>query len=1056
MCRAHGIPHQRVTDCSGLDSALSAAWGLNRHSVVEVITDRIKNVRVHKYIQARVQAAVQQCFNLVTVVPSSPEYLNRTLVASATQGEPLTGAATTQLPPGAASTQPSTSAASTQPYTGAASTQLPPSAASTQLPSGGQAAAQLCPTLTVASAGCQQFSLPMVRPLTTSASGGRDTRQGLYIRIQLEEDDRSTACGVGEVSPLPGLHSETLEQAAAQAAAVMALMQGVQVPREIALLGGRLGRFGIESALLGAIASARSCSMSELLGPQNQSSRVSPSDPSPALGQTDPSPCVSINGLVSAATLEEAVSQAKYLVLEQGFLALKIKVARRSPEEDAEVVAAIRIAVGEAVQLRADANRGWSLDEAVRFGQAVQGCNIAFVEEPTQDPFDMPEFFRRTGVRVAVDESLDDGSFSVVGPHRGALSASLLNSQGQHLELVASTGLAALVVKPSKLGSYEIVEALAAWAHNEAVQVIISSSFESSAGIAILCELASAVDQGMGHSRAPIQILNQGQSQGSSRPIPASGARSMSLASGAVGCMPVSHGLGTLSWFLDADTPRQSTDETGQPSSSSSASSSGCSQSGGTTSSVTESRCTESRSSESKRTESRSTESTSTESSSTNSSQGSASASSKTPEPNATRANNSSSSASHSSGLEARREGGDANGNRPGAWGGGSTTGVHSQKHLQRLLTDSGKTVTCAEMGQHALRAGSEQYKNPNTGDAGVRSSNPYCGDIKVLSFQRSVHVAGVEYTFQVLEVAGTQAEGTGAKSVPKPPVVFLHGFLGCGGDWRPVMDGMAAAGHRCIAIDLPGHGDTSLISPGSSGSSSDQIRSDQISEEYGLPCTAAAIQALCGELGLQGAVLVGYSLGARLALSMALSSSQTFSSLVMVSGTAGIEDKAAASARAAADDALASHLVTSRDLPLFLESWYSTLMWAPLRRHPRFRELLQRRGVKGDQKLLATALKATSTGRMESMWHQLQDLDMPLLLVTGAQDVKFNAIARRMMRTLSPGIMSRDEFGNSGGGGAQHVVLPACGHAVPSEKPLLLLRTLLASIYSSEICGKQ
>ena len=38
-----------------------------------------------------------------------------------------------------------------------------------------------------------------------------------------------------------------------------------------------------------------------------------------------------------------------------------------SPEEDARTLLAIRGAVGPTVGLRADANRGWSLEEAVRF-----------------------------------------------------------------------------------------------------------------------------------------------------------------------------------------------------------------------------------------------------------------------------------------------------------------------------------------------------------------------------------------------------------------------------------------------------------------------------------------------------------------------------------------------------------------------------------------------------------------------------------------------------------------------------------------------------------------
>jgi hypothetical protein len=36
MCRAHGIPHQRASTPEEYQQALNSAWGLNRHSVVEV------------------------------------------------------------------------------------------------------------------------------------------------------------------------------------------------------------------------------------------------------------------------------------------------------------------------------------------------------------------------------------------------------------------------------------------------------------------------------------------------------------------------------------------------------------------------------------------------------------------------------------------------------------------------------------------------------------------------------------------------------------------------------------------------------------------------------------------------------------------------------------------------------------------------------------------------------------------------------------------------------------------------------------------------------------
>ncbi|GAX86654.1 hypothetical protein CEUSTIGMA_g14062.t1, partial [Chlamydomonas eustigma] len=65
MCRAQGIPHQRVTTSQDLHRALTAAWGLNRHSVVEVITDRGTNLDFHRKIQGQVSRATQAAYSLM-------------------------------------------------------------------------------------------------------------------------------------------------------------------------------------------------------------------------------------------------------------------------------------------------------------------------------------------------------------------------------------------------------------------------------------------------------------------------------------------------------------------------------------------------------------------------------------------------------------------------------------------------------------------------------------------------------------------------------------------------------------------------------------------------------------------------------------------------------------------------------------------------------------------------------------------------------------------------------------------------------------------------------
>lgn len=81
-------------------------------------------------------------------------------------------------------------------------------------------------------------------------------------------------------------------------------------------------------------------------------------------------------------------------------------------------------------------------------------------------------------------------------------------------------------------------------------------------------------------------------------------------------------------------------------------------------------------------------------------------------------------------------------------------------------------------------------------------------------------------------------------------PIVFLHGLTFDRGTWEPIIDRLAHR-FRCIAVDLPGHGE----SPGLPRSL----------EELG-----RQVWALVTELGIERPVLVGHSLAAALVSMMA------------------------------------------------------------------------------------------------------------------------------------------------------------------------------------------
>ncbi|KAK3256955.1 hypothetical protein CYMTET_33939, partial [Cymbomonas tetramitiformis] len=125
---------------------------------------------------------------------------------------------------------------------------------------------------------------------------------------------------------------------------------------------------------------------------------------------------------------------------------------------------------------------------------------------------------------------------------------------------------------------------------------------------------------------------------------------------------------------------------------------------------------------------------------------------------------------------------------------------------------------------------------------------------------------------------------GAGLRAVASqtelPALVFLHGFLGSGDEWGSCMAALSARGFRCVALDLPGHGGT-ITTP--SGNAAEL-------PSYSLENVGDAVAAAITTLGLQGCTVVGYSLGARVALWLALRRSRHVARAVVVSGSPGLQ----------------------------------------------------------------------------------------------------------------------------------------------------------------------
>jgi 2-succinyl-6-hydroxy-2,4-cyclohexadiene-1-carboxylate synthase len=238
------------------------------------------------------------------------------------------------------------------------------------------------------------------------------------------------------------------------------------------------------------------------------------------------------------------------------------------------------------------------------------------------------------------------------------------------------------------------------------------------------------------------------------------------------------------------------------------------------------------------------------------------------------------------------------------------------------------------------------------------------------------------------------------------PRLVLAHGFTQTARSWGRFAH-LVGADRELVRVDLPGHG-------GSSEVRADLVRAGE----------------LLAEAAASGGVpfdLLGYSLGARVALHTALSAPPGLRSLVLIGGTAGIEDPVRREERRRRDEALAAEL--EADLDGFLTRWVASPMFAGLA-DPGLDE--RRRNTKEG---LASSLRLASTGCQRPLWRRLGELQAPVLALAGADDPRFALAAARLARAAPCGAFS---------------LVPGAGHAAHLAQPelcALIVRRFLDAV---------
>jgi 2-succinyl-6-hydroxy-2,4-cyclohexadiene-1-carboxylate synthase len=246
-------------------------------------------------------------------------------------------------------------------------------------------------------------------------------------------------------------------------------------------------------------------------------------------------------------------------------------------------------------------------------------------------------------------------------------------------------------------------------------------------------------------------------------------------------------------------------------------------------------------------------------------------------------------------------------------------------------------------------------------------------------------------------------------------PVVLLHGFTQSASAWGRVAERLARD-HTVVRLDAPGHGRSASVAAGLTDGADLMVD------------TVAATTST----GSRAPRWVGYSMGGRYALQVALRHPSAVSRLVLVSATAGIDDPDERRRRQESDEARAAW-VEEIGLEAFVKEWLTQPLFATL--PPEAAAVESRLG--GTAPGLASSLRLAGTGCQEPVWNRLDRLDMPVLVVAGALDPRYVGLARRLVDGI--------------GANAHLAIIGDAGHACHLERPEPFLDAVVPFLAASD-----
>jgi O-succinylbenzoate synthase len=284
-------------------------------------------------------------------------------------------------------------------------------------------------------------------------------REGLILALVDDKDHT----GFGEIAPLPGLHRETLDDCAQQSALLRKQIlnqswhnnTGIPIAPNIDWTAQKVWapsvQFGTEAACLNLIARRKSALLAALLATKYHK-------------------YLYVNALLSGS--HETIIRRAQAALSSKYPSLKLKVARGGLKEDIQLVNEIGLLIKDKAMLRLDANRRWNFKQAIHFASQISPTTIDYIEEPLKDVTQITQYFKRTHIPIALDETLGD-----------------INPKNYDIP----EGTRSLVLKPSLIGTLVKIKQYHRLARRNNIDVVYSDTFHTGVGLSYSVCLAASL-----------------------------------------------------------------------------------------------------------------------------------------------------------------------------------------------------------------------------------------------------------------------------------------------------------------------------------------------------------------------------------------------------------------------------------------------------------------------------------------------------------------------------------------------------------------------------------